>query len=120
MEYTALRPSLIGPELRSQNFDLAKFPEIIPKEPSYGAFCFRTWPRNSKNILSRRPSSNSAQNFDQITNRALSFTISLKLRLEEVAPRFEEIQDERIRFHAMIVFVVSLYDTYLGDQCLSA
>ena len=36
--YIALRPSIMGSELRSQNFDLAKFQEIIPRTTSYGAF----------------------------------------------------------------------------------
>ena len=83
----------MGSELRSQKFDLAKFQEIIPRNPCYGAaFFLGTWPQNSKKILSRRPSSNLAQNFGQILSRALGLTIFLELHLEEVAPRFDEIQ----------------------------
>ena len=37
----------MGSELRSQNFDLAKFQEIIPRNTSYGAFFLGTWPQNS-------------------------------------------------------------------------
>ena len=36
--YIALRPSIMGSELRPQNFDLAKFQEIIPRTTTYGAF----------------------------------------------------------------------------------
>ena len=32
------RPFLMGSELRPQNFDVAKFQEIIPRNPSYGVF----------------------------------------------------------------------------------
>ena len=32
------RPSLMGSELRSQSFDLAKFQEIIPRNTCYEAF----------------------------------------------------------------------------------
>ena len=53
---------------------------------------FRTWPQISRKIPSRWPSSNSAQNFDQIPTPALGLTILSELHLEIVAPRFEEIQ----------------------------
>ena len=33
-----LRPTLIGSELRSQNFALVKFREIIPRNPCHGTF----------------------------------------------------------------------------------
>ena len=33
-----LRPSLVGSELRCQNFDLVKFREILPRNPCYGTF----------------------------------------------------------------------------------
>ena len=33
-----LRPSLMGSELRCQNFDLVKFREIIPRNPFNGTF----------------------------------------------------------------------------------
>ena len=74
-----------------QNFDLAKFQEIISRNPCYGAVFFGTWPQNSKKNLSRRPSSNSAQTFGQIPSRALDLTIFLELHLEVVVPRSEEI-----------------------------
>ena len=39
----------MGSELRYQNFDLAKFQEIVPRNPCYGArFYLGTLPQNSK------------------------------------------------------------------------
>ena len=87
-----LRPSLMDSKLCHQNFDLAKFQEIIRRNPCNGAFFFGTWTQNYKKNLSRRLSSNSAQNFGQIPSRALRLTIFSELHLEVVAPRFEEIQ----------------------------
>ena len=83
----------MGSELRAQNFDLAKFREIIPRNPHYGPPFF-SWNLASeflKKNLSRWRSSNSAQNFSQIPSRALGLTIFVELHLEEVAPRFEGI-----------------------------
>ena len=57
-----------------------------------GRLFLGTWPQNPQKNLSRRPSSNSAQNFGQIPSRALGLTIFSQLHLEVVAPRFKEIQ----------------------------
>ena len=83
----------MGSDLHYQNFDLAKFQEIIPRNPCYGArFFLGTWPQNSNKILSRRPIPNLAHNFGQIPSRALGLTIFSERHLEVVAPCFDEIQ----------------------------
>ena len=86
-----LRPYIMGSELRCQNFDLVKFREIIPRNPSYGTFFSQNLSQNSRKILIRRLSPNLSQNFGQILTRALGLTTWSELHLEVVAPRFEEI-----------------------------
>ena len=85
-------------------FGEVTFQEVVLRNPCHGAFFLGTWPQNSKKNLSRRPSSNSAQNFGQIPSRALGLTIFLELRLEEVAPRFEEIQGRQTGRHQTLAF----------------
>ena len=58
----------MGSEIRSQNFDLAKFQEIIPRNHSYGAFLLELGLKILKS--SESPAKlNSAKNFDQIPSR---------------------------------------------------
>ena len=90
-KFTKLRPSLMGSELRCQNFDLVKFREIIPRNPVMGPFFLRTLNQNSRKILIRRLSPNLSENFGQILTRALGLITWSELHLEVVAPRFEEI-----------------------------
>ena len=56
-----------------------------------GPFFLRTLSQNSRKVLIRRLSPNLSQNFGQILTRALGLTTWSELRLEVVAPRFEEI-----------------------------
>ena len=91
-DFVTIKTGVMDSKLRSQNFDLAKFEEIIPRNPCFGAFFLGTWPQDSKKKQSRRPSPNLAQNFGQIPSRTLGLTIFSELHLEVVAPRFEEIQ----------------------------
>ena len=95
---------LLGSEFRSQNFDFAKFQEVIPRKPRYGAFFLGTWPQNSSNVLSHRPSPNLAQNFGQIPSRALGLTTFSELHFEVVAPRFEEMQGRQTGRQQTIAF----------------
>ena len=96
-----VRPSLMGSELRCQNFDLVKFREIIPRNPCLeknmnaskpviGPFFLRTLSQNSRKLLIHRLSPNLSQNFGQILARALGLTTLSELHHEVVAPRFEE------------------------------
>ena len=82
----------MGSEHRSQNFDLEKFQQIQFQETLVMSFFSWNLVSEFSKLLSRRPSSNSAQNFGQIPSRALGLIIFSELHLEEVAPSFEEIQ----------------------------
>ena len=80
-------PSLMGPELRCQNFDLAKFREIIPRNPCYGTF----FSQNFESEFSKNSDPPAEPKLGQILTRALGLTTWSELHLEVVAPRFEEI-----------------------------
>ena len=105
----------MGLDLGSQNFNLVKFQEMFPRNPGYGVrFSLGTWPLNSKKTKSRRPSPDSARNLAgrfflgtwlQNSKKTESpgrgqtrlgilakFLVESGFgQLEEVAPRFEEI-----------------------------
>ena len=80
----SVRPSLMGSELRCQNFDLVKFREIMPRNPCYGTFFLKTLSQNPRKFLIRRLSPSLSQNFGQILTRALGLTALSELHLEVV------------------------------------
>ena len=57
-----------------------------------GRFFLGTWPQNSPKILSRRPSSNSAQNFGQIPSPALCLTFSWNFTSRKLRRVLKKIQ----------------------------
>ena len=82
-----------------------------------GRFFLGTSPQNSQKSLSRRPSPNLAQNFGQISSRALGLTILSELHLEVVAPRFEEMKGWQTRRQQTLAFRYRRRSpTELGDR----
>ena len=79
-DFVTIVTGIMGSEPRSQNFDLATFQEIIPRDVRL---------RILKIIPSRRPSPNLAQNFGQIpiNSRALGSTVFKEKYFIRTSPR---------------------------------